>query len=98
MGTGEMHLCPFMLMDMTPDEFQAAVKGFRRKQEWEQQQEWERARWMATMGLQPHLQKGKRLKPTDLVEFPWEKRKKAPVDGVAILQALGTKKTKKQQP
>lgn len=94
-----MNLCPFLLLDMTADEFHAAVKGFRRKQEWEQQQEWERARWMATMGLQPHLQKGHRLKPTDLVEFPWEKKKAAPVDGLAILQAMGTKvEHKKEKP
>ena len=34
--------------------------------------EWERARWMASAILQPHVNK-KSLKPTDLVRFPWEK-------------------------
>lgn len=33
---------------------------------------WERARWLGTIILQPHLQKGKTLKPADLVKFEWE--------------------------
>jgi hypothetical protein len=33
---------------------------------------WERARWLACTFLQPHLQRGKNLAPTDLVRFPWE--------------------------
>jgi hypothetical protein len=36
--------------------------------------EWERARWLGTVILQPHLQKGKTLKPTDLIKFDWEQR------------------------
>lgn len=86
-----MNLCPFLLMDMTAAEFSAAVRGFRRKQEWLQQQEWERSRWLATLMMQPHLKKGSKLKPTDLVVFPWEEEKKKPVDGLAILQAYATK-------
>lgn len=36
--------------------------------------QWERARWLGTVILQPHLQKGKTLKPTDLIKFEWEGR------------------------
>jgi hypothetical protein len=87
-------------MDMTVDEFGAAVRGFRRKQEWQQQQEWERSRWVATILMQPHLKKGHRIKPADLAVFPWEEEKKQPVDGLAILQAYGTKRDpdKKKKP
>lgn len=92
-----MNLCPFVVMDMTPDEFTAAVRGFRRKQEWEQQQEWERARWISTISLQPHTQKGHRIKPTDLVTFPWEEKKQVGTDALAILHAVGTKGNPKKQ-
>lgn len=36
------------------------------------QDAWERARWAAMATLQPHLQKGKTLKPSDLAVFEWE--------------------------
>ena len=45
----------------------------------EQQQiqiSWEQTRWIAAVLLQPHMKKGKRMKPTDLVKFPWEESKK----------------------
>jgi hypothetical protein len=45
---------------------------------------WERQRWAACILLQPHIQKGKTLSPTDLVRFPWEEDAKAlqPKDGL----------------
>lgn len=37
---------------------------------------WERSRFVAFALLQPNLKKGTSLKATDLVTFPWEKKKK----------------------
>jgi len=38
--------------------------------------DWVRTRWIATVLMQPHLGKGKKLNPTDLIEFDWEKKSK----------------------
>ena len=40
--------------------------------------DWERTRWLACTMLQPHLQRGKNLAPTDLIRFPWETEKAQP--------------------
>jgi hypothetical protein len=37
---------------------------------------WEQTRWLGAIILQPHMKKGKSIKPTDLVAFPWEKKQK----------------------
>ena len=58
---------------MTFAEFGNAMHGFYELEEQRQQQEWERTRWLGTLVLQPHLRKGRKLKPKDLAEFPWEK-------------------------
>jgi hypothetical protein len=44
---------------------------------------------MATMLLNPHTKK--RLSPTDLIEFPWEKKSKPAADGMAILRQIARK-------
>lgn len=51
----------------------------------QRQDDWERARWMAAISLQPHMSKGKTLKPQDLITFPWEVKPTAaaPVDKAA---------------
>ena len=51
----------------------------------QRQDDWDRARWMAAISLQPHMSKGKTLKPQDLITFPWEIRPTAaaPVDKAA---------------
>ena len=51
----------------------------------QRQDDWERARWMAAISLQPHMSKGKTLKPQDLITFPWEIKPTAaaPVDKAA---------------
>jgi hypothetical protein len=50
------------------------IEGRREMHEAQDRAEWERVRWLATIGLQPHLKKGSKMKPTDLVEFSWEKK------------------------
>ena len=37
-----------------------------------QEIEWERVRWQTAALLSPHAKKGQRIKPADLVKFPWE--------------------------
>jgi len=49
-----------------------AVQGYQRHFEIEQQFAWERCRWQTCLLLNVHTAKGKSLRPTDLMEFPWE--------------------------
>ena len=37
---------------------------------------WERTRWQTTLLLNIQIAKGKKLKPTDLIEFEWDKKQK----------------------
>ena len=50
-----------------------AIKGYNEKERIRFQNEWERTRWLATIGIQPYAGKGKRIKMTDLIQFDWEK-------------------------
>lgn len=69
-------------MGMSEDEFwnetlratSLRIEGFRRKEEREYRADWERARWMAAVFVQPYATKGKTIRPTDLMKFPWEKQ------------------------
>lgn len=36
--------------------------------------DWERCRWSTAYLLQPHSKKGKKIKPTDLIKFDWDKK------------------------
>lgn len=46
------------------------LKGMRAQQTQQYRNEWERTRWLAMFIVMPHSKK--KLKPTDLVKFPWE--------------------------
>jgi hypothetical protein len=35
---------------------------------------WEQTRWLGAIILQPHMKKGKSIKPTDLIALPWDKK------------------------
>jgi len=48
------------------------MQGFGEQQEQRERAEWERVRWLGSIVMQPHLKKGRKLKPTDLATFPWE--------------------------
>jgi len=61
---------------MTFLEFCAAAQGAAKQEEQNQQQEWERTRWLATIMLQPHSKKGQSIKPRDVAIFPWEEKRK----------------------
>jgi hypothetical protein len=70
MGLGEF-------WHMTPREFFARHNGFVADRERASMDTYESARLSAFISIQPHLSKSARLKPTDLIVFPWE-RKAAP--------------------
>lgn len=89
-GFGQLRLNPISLFDMTLDEFELAVSGFQKMSEIRERGDWERTRWLATILLQPHMKKGKELKPTDLAQFPWEQKQKKTnmVNGEKLLEQL----------
>lgn len=60
--------------NMTPRNFINAQNGSRKLYEQNQQAEWERARWMACVIINPHLKRS--VDPKKITTFPWEKRKK----------------------
>ena len=62
--------------DMLPIEFWHKVEGFYEIINFNQRREWERVRWQTTLLLNPHVRKGKTLKPKDLIVFDWEKEEK----------------------
>ena len=49
-----------------------AMQGYNNFFEQQEQTEWERIRWQTTCLLNVHTEKGKSLKPTDLIQFAWE--------------------------
>lgn len=51
--------------------------GLIKEKEEDYKNSWEQTRWLAFVNLQPHLKKGSRIKkPTDLIKFSWEHKKK----------------------
>ena len=63
---------PASLYSLTFDEFVVMLDGRRKVDEAKMHDDWERTRWLAMAMLQVHLKKGKRLKTSDLITFPWE--------------------------
>ena len=57
--------------NMTPHNFINAQSGSRLLYEQNQQAEWERARWMACVIINPHLKRS--IDPKKITTFPWEK-------------------------
>lgn len=87
-GLGQLGFSPSVFYDMTFDEFIAAARGMNELEDMRQRQEWERARWSATLALQPHTKKGSRIKPTDLIIFPWEKKQGATKNNKLLENAI----------
>ena len=75
MGIGVLHLSPSAFWSMTFDELSLALEANRETVEMQERYEWERTRWLATIFMQPHLRKGRKLRPKDLMQFPWERPK-----------------------
>ena len=68
------------LYNMNPRNFLNAQLGSARLYEQMQQGEWERARWMSCVIINPHLKRG--ISPDKITVFSWEKnrRKKSKKD------------------
>ena len=64
-------MTPAQLGDLTVKEFFNKQIGFFEFMELQQQQEWERTRWLAAIVINPHTKKT--IKPKDLCTFEWEK-------------------------
>ncbi len=62
--------------DMLPVDFWNKLEGFYELENMRERMEWERCRWQTTLLLNIQLPKNKTLKPTDLIEFEWEKKNK----------------------
>ena len=50
------------------------VEGWNERQNRKEEADWERTRWMTTILFNPHTKK--RIKPKDLIVFPWESKPK----------------------
>ena len=68
----QMGLTPEDFLDMLPRDFILMQRAWTRNEERKDQGEWTRTRWLACILMQPHLRKGRKLKPKDLAVFPWE--------------------------
>jgi len=49
-----------------------AMQGYNNHLQSQHEIEWERIRWQTTCLLNVHTEKGKSLKPNDLIQFAWE--------------------------
>jgi hypothetical protein len=56
----------------TPLEFSRIVEFYQKREEDRMQLSWEQTRFLAVTNLSPFSKKA--LKPTDVIEFPWDKR------------------------
>ena len=52
------------------------MDGFYELENIRERSRWERTRWQTTLLLNIQIAKGKKLKPTDLIEFEWDKNDK----------------------
>ena len=59
--------------EMLPREFWNKVDGFYELENMRQRSDWERTRWSTCLLLNIQLPKNKSIKPTDLIQFDWEK-------------------------
>lgn len=64
--------------NMTPRNFANAQLGSKAIFELKEQAEWERARWMACVIINPHLKR--QIDPKKITRFPWEQNKKNNVE------------------
>ena len=50
------------------------MDGFYELENIRERGKWERTRWQTTLLLNIQIAKGKKIKPTDLIEFEWDKK------------------------
>lgn len=54
------------------DDFAAIWKAYAEQRDADFKQEWERIRILATIVIQPHIAKGKKVTPEKLLPLPWD--------------------------
>ena len=57
-----------------PKHFWNKLDGFYELENIRERGKWERTRWQTTLLLNIQIAKGKKIKPTDLIEFEWDKK------------------------
>lgn len=62
------------------DEFAAVYKAYAEQRDIDFKDRWARMRLLATIVIQPHLAKNKKVTPEKLLPFPWDKNKKSSTD------------------
>tara|TARA_R100001163_G_scaffold8617_4_gene8476 strand:+ start:873 stop:1154 length:282 start_codon:yes stop_codon:yes gene_type:complete len=60
--------------DYLPKYFWIKLDGFYELENIRERSKWERTRWQTTLLLNIQIAKGKKLKPTDLIKFEWDKK------------------------
>ena len=60
---------------MDYQEFAAVYKAYAEQRDFDYKDNWERMRLLASITIQPHLAKGKKITPEKLLPFPWDKKK-----------------------
>ena len=75
-----MDISPDIFWDMTMRQYILKQNGYLQKIEDEQIHHWNLLRNVATFILQPHLKKGKSVKPTDLMHLPIDGKSKSEKD------------------
>jgi hypothetical protein len=69
-----MGMAPHEFLDMLPKYFWRKMAGFYSLRNLKERHEWERVRWQTCLLLNVHVDKGKKIKLTDLIEFEWDKK------------------------
>jgi len=67
---GECKVLPHLFWEMTMAELDFIWYGYKNEEE----QKWIKIRWQTTMLINIQLQKGKKIKPTDLIELDCDTR------------------------
>ena len=62
--------------DMIPRQFFNMLEGYQEVRNNQEQSDWQRIRWQTTLLINIQLERGKRIKPSDLIQFDWEKEEK----------------------
>lgn len=55
-------------------EFSAVWQAYAEQRDANFKDEWQRMRMLATIVIQPHLSKGRKVTPEKLLPFPWDKQ------------------------
>lgn len=58
------------------DAFGAIAEAYNKQEEEKRRDDWERMRWQTMLTIQPFVSKNCKMKPHDILVFPWDKQEK----------------------